>query len=50
MEKVSHLFFIILRIEMEMKKKINTLLQVAMSLLLGGAILYWMYRLQHPQY
>lgn len=44
MEKVSHLFFIILRIEMEMKKKINTLLQVAMSLLLGGAILYWMYR------
>ena len=29
---------------METKKKINTLAQVAMSLLLGGAILYWMYR------
>lgn len=29
---------------MEMKKTINSLLQVATSLILGGAILYWMYR------
>ena len=29
---------------MELRKNINTLLQVAISLLLGGAILYWMYR------
>ena len=29
---------------MELKKTLNTILQVAMSLILGGAILYWMYR------
>ena len=29
---------------MEMKKKFNDILKVATSLLLGGAILYWMYR------
>lgn len=29
---------------MESKKTINTIIQVATSLLLGGAILYWMYR------
>ncbi len=29
---------------MESKKTINTIIQVAASLLLGGAILYWMYR------
>ena len=29
---------------MESKKTINTIIQMATSLLLGGAILYWMYR------
>lgn len=29
---------------MELKKTINTISQVALSLILGGAILYWMYR------
>lgn len=29
---------------MELRKTINTISQVAVSLLLGGAILYWMYR------
>lgn len=29
---------------MEFKKALNTIVQVALSLILGGAILYWMYR------
>lgn len=29
---------------MELKKTLNTIFQVALSLVLGGAILYWMYR------
>lgn len=29
---------------MELKKALNTIVQVALSLILGGAILYWMYR------
>lgn len=29
---------------MELKKTFNTIFQVALSLILGGAILYWMYR------
>lgn len=43
MEKVYHLFFIILRTEMELKKTINTLVG-GNVLAAGGAILYWMYR------
>lgn len=41
---VFHPFYRNFAVMMQMQKAANTTLKVALSLLLGGAILYWMYR------